>query len=77
MFPHGSRALTLVAGMVIGATLPRPVAAPRTIPTPESVLGFAVGADYKMATYEESVRYCQALAASSARHPKGGAGTSP
>ena len=35
------------------------------IPTPESVLGFTVGADFKLATYDESMRYFQRLAASS------------
>ena len=35
------------------------------IPTPESVLGFPVGADFKLATYDESQRYFQALAAAS------------
>ena len=37
------------------------------IPTPESVLGFSVGADFKLATYDESIRYFQRLAASSDR----------
>jgi hypothetical protein len=37
------------------------------IPTPESVLGFAVGADYKLATYDESIRYFERLAAASNR----------
>ena len=32
------------------------------IPTPESVLGFAVGADYKLATYDESIAYFRKLA---------------
>src|ERR1019366_10369751 len=37
------------------------------IPTPESVLGFTVGADYKLATYDESIRYFERLAAASNR----------
>ena len=37
------------------------------VPTPESVLGFAVGADFKLATYEESIRYFQRLATVSNR----------
>ena len=37
------------------------------IPTPESSLGFAVGADYKLATYDESIAYFQKLAAASNR----------
>ena len=35
------------------------------IPTPESVLGFPPGADFKLATYDESIRYFQQLAAAS------------
>ena len=37
------------------------------IPTPESSLGFAVGADFKLATYDESIAYFQKLAAASNR----------
>jgi hypothetical protein len=35
------------------------------LPTPESVLGFRPGADYKLATYEQSVDYFQRIAAAS------------
>ena len=34
------------------------------MPTPESVLGFRPGADYKLATYDQSVEYFKKLAAS-------------
>ena len=34
-----------------------------SIPTPESSLGFKVGADFKLATYDESIAYFQKLAA--------------
>ena len=37
------------------------------VPTPESVLGFKVGADFKMATYEESIAYFQRLDAATDR----------
>ena len=37
------------------------------IPTPASVLGFEPGADFHLATYEESVEYFQLLDASSDR----------
>ena len=37
------------------------------VPTPESSLGFAVGADFKLATYDESIAYFQKLAAASNR----------
>ncbi len=39
----------------------------QSIPTPESVLGFRVGADFHLATYEEAVEYFQRLAAASDR----------
>lgn len=46
----------------------RPAAAQQaSLPTPESVLGFTVGADYKLATYDESIRYFERLAAASNR----------
>ena len=35
------------------------------VPTPESVLGFRPGADYKLATYDQSVDYFKKVAASS------------
>ncbi|MGH7655977.1 MAG: M14 family zinc carboxypeptidase, partial [Gemmatimonadaceae bacterium] len=44
-----------------------PPAQQGAIPTPESVLGFTVGADYKLATYDESMNYFQKLAAASNR----------
>lgn len=37
------------------------------VPTPESVLGHAVGADFRLATYEESLGYFQRLDAASDR----------
>ena len=35
------------------------------LPTPESVFGFAPGADYKLATYDQSIDYFKKLAAAS------------
>jgi Zinc carboxypeptidase len=35
------------------------------VPTPESVLGFRPGADYKLATYEQSIEYFKKVAAAS------------
>lgn len=35
------------------------------VPTPESIIGFRVGDDFKLATYEESLKYFQALTAAS------------
>ena len=43
------------------------VTAQSAIPTPESVLGSRVGADFFLATYEESMAYFQQLAAASDR----------
>jgi len=50
-------ALALVAPAVLGAA--------DNIPTPESVLGFQPGADYKLATYDQSLAYFKKVAASS------------
>ena len=41
--------------------------APVAVPTPESSFGFAVGADYKLFDYEQSIAYFRRLAASSNR----------
>ena len=35
------------------------------VPTPESVFGFKPGADYKLATYDQSIAYLKKLAAAS------------
>ena len=47
-----------------------------SLPTPESVLGYEVGADYKIATYDETVDYFQKLDAASDRMTMMRAGTS-
>lgn len=41
--------------------------AARPLPTPESVFGFPVGADYKLFTYDQSIDYFKRLAAASNR----------
>ena len=46
------------------ALIGHPVQA-QQIPTPESVLGFPVGTDFELATYEQSLEYFQRLAAAS------------
>jgi hypothetical protein len=46
------------------AALPVVLAGQRAVPSPESVFGFKPGADYKLATYEQSVDYFKKLAAS-------------
>ncbi|MDX1494734.1 MAG: M14 family metallopeptidase, partial [Longimicrobiales bacterium] len=58
-------ALALLAAAPFGAAGPAQLSA--QIPTPESVLGFPVGADFELATYEQSLEYFQRLAATSDR----------
>ena len=57
--------------LLVAAAMPLALAAPARltaqVPTPESVLGFAVGADFELATYEQSLDYFQRLAAASDR----------
>src|SRR5215471_2326909 len=55
---------------VLAFVLALVTAAPRAqtrggVPTPESVFGFAAGADYKLATYEQSIEFFKKLEASS------------
>jgi Zinc carboxypeptidase len=66
--PAGSRglrgpALRVVALGLAGVGL----LAQSSLPAPESVLGFRVGADFKLATYEESIAYFRKLDAASDR----------
>ena len=51
-------ALILIAPLILHA-------APAGIPSPESVFGFAPGADYKLATYDQSADYFRRVAAAS------------
>jgi zinc carboxypeptidase len=53
-----------VAAVLVLLLTAVPIAQTR-IPTPESVFGFAPGADYKLATYDQSVEYFKKLAAAS------------
>ena len=55
---------------------PRAGAQGPALPSPESVLGHQVGADYKIATYDETVAYFQKLDAASDRMVMMRAGTS-
>jgi zinc carboxypeptidase len=61
------RVRTLILRLMLASLLGAPVAlfAQRGVPTPESVLGFRPGADYKLATYDQSVDYFKKIAASS------------
>lgn len=50
-----------ILALSICATSPAAVNAQTSIPSPESVLGFRVGEDFKLATYEDSLKYFRAL----------------
>ena len=51
-----------VTGGAAGSPLPQ-----ASLPTPESVLGFRVGDDFKLADYDDSIAYFRTLAAASDR----------
>jgi hypothetical protein len=60
--------MLLVVGIgIVAAEAPRrlPPSPQATLPTPESALGFPVGADYHLATYDESLAYLKQLDAAS------------
>ncbi|MEP6778288.1 MAG: M14 family zinc carboxypeptidase, partial [Gemmatimonadaceae bacterium] len=68
--PVGARTLlrnAFIASSLLGIVQSRAHAQRGLVPTPESILGFTVGADFKLATYDESMKYFSALAASSNR----------
>jgi zinc carboxypeptidase len=56
-----------LAVLVVGFSLAGATPLSAQVPTPESVLGFRPGADFELATYEQSLDYFQQLAASSDR----------
>src|SRR5213592_4339092 len=59
----GSAALALIASLPSLAAGQKALA----LPTPESVFGFPVGADYKLFTYDQSIDYFKKLAAATNR----------
>jgi len=59
------RVFRVISALAVALTVVAPVAA--QIPTPESVLGFRVGADFHLATFEQSLAYFQRLDAASDR----------
>ncbi len=59
-------AVLLCAAVSLAAPKPKK-AAPVAVPTPDSVFGFAPGADYHLADFEQMTKYYQALAAASPR----------
>jgi hypothetical protein len=56
-----TRALRLAAALVAACVLLGGTAAAQKIPRPEEALGFKVGADFKLATYEQAVAYFRQL----------------
>jgi hypothetical protein len=59
----------IVSTLLVLAASPGPATsrAAAQVPTPESVLGFSVGADFELATYEQALEYFQQLDAASDR----------
>ncbi|HTM27146.1 MAG TPA: M14 metallopeptidase family protein [Vicinamibacterales bacterium] len=57
--------LIAAIGVVIAVAIPHAQSRASGVPAPESVFGFAPGADYKLATYEQSIAYFKKLAAAS------------
>src|SRR5262245_82759 len=57
-------ALTVIISLLF-ITAPHAQTRVASVPAPESVFGFKAGADYKLATYEQSVEYFKTLAAAS------------
>ena len=61
-------AIALAAAFTLAAAIaPTPTPLAAQIPTPESVLGQRVGADFFLATFEESIEYFEQLAAATDR----------
>src|SRR4051812_13242580 len=56
---------TALTALAISLFAAAPRAQTHTTPTPESVFGFAPGADYKLATYDQSIECFRKLAAAS------------
>lgn len=57
----------LVLALVLSALMGGPTLLGAQVPTPESVLGYAVGSDFELANYEQSLAYFQRLDAASDR----------
>src|SRR5919197_2187313 len=61
--------MRIVAAIVLVSAIGLPVSPTAqsrwSIPAPDAVLGFAPGADYKLATYDQTIEYFRRLAASS------------
>ena len=64
---HRTLAAAVLATAVFFTSVGSSSLTAQSIPTPESVLGHPVGADFELATYEESLAYFRALDAASDR----------
>ena len=64
---RATAALAVLAALACSALPASALGQESAIPTPESVFGFPVGADYKLIDYEESIGYFEKLAAASDR----------
>jgi hypothetical protein len=62
-FPMRKTVYAILALALVGQVML--LGAAQVVPTPESVLGFKLGADNKLATYDQSIAYLKKLAASS------------
>jgi hypothetical protein len=69
MLSHSAQRSFVAALFAVAAAAPAlaPRALEAQIPTPQSVIGFEVGADFELATYEQSLEYFQRLDAASDR----------
>src|SRR5690348_14888067 len=65
---------TVIAALIVAASTT--LSAQSRIPTPESVVGFAPGAEHKLATYDQTIEYFKKLDAASDRMTLVEAGTS-
>jgi len=54
-----------LAVVVLAVLLTAAPSAQNRLPAPESVFGFTAGADYKLATYDQSIDYFKKLASAS------------
>src|SRR6186713_3664018 len=59
------RIFAAVVTAILLSSAPRAQGRPAAVPAPDAVFGFAPGADYKLATYDQSIEYFKKLAASS------------
>ena len=64
------RMLAAVVTVISLSSGPLAQSRPAPVPTPDSVFGFAPGADYKLATYDQSIDYFKKLDAASDQHAR-------